>query len=415
MKLQENTMHSVRNSCRYTLFDKIYLIYIFLYANIFISPMLAILPFSLWKLLTCIAFFLLFVSYTKGYYVNKLYVLLFIFTVIMSSITAIYYQDINPVTNNMAFLLVLVLFVFFNEKYINPFIDYSTIFICLVIIGAYIGFIYAFVGGSPQFQYIGPEGRLHYFYLTTSVPANAVVGRFIRPGGIYDEPGALSGFICQICLLRVLFKKNDKLTFLIMIAGLITFSLFHLIIVLCFFAYYLIEYRRKKDAIIFISFITILILGSVIVFNDAVNYFLFSRLRLNPETGRLAGDTRTHMMLSTLELLNSRTFFWGIGKDVYYNPINYIKLNDNPLTLLVKYGVFVKWYYYVFIIIIFIIGLIKYKYIPIYIAICLLFLPRTFPHIISYSFYFVLFFYSVLSKLKKSDMLIDISSYSYKI
>lgn len=383
----------------YNLFDKIYLVYIFIYANLFISPLFALIPFSVWQLITVITFFLLFASYTRRHTIDKIFVFLFVISAITFSLPALFYQDINPITNNIAYLFVMVLFCFFKEKYINPFITYSTIFICILIVGAYIGFLYALVGGAPTFTYNGAEGRRHLFYLTTSVPANAVLGRFIRPGGIYDEPGSLSSFICSICLLRVLYRRNDNKTLFILLAGLITFSLFHLIIVFCFFVYYLIRNRRKKSTIFFIAIMALIFISLIILFYDAVEQILLSRLKMTSD-GRLAGDTRIHSMMSALSLINNESFFWGIGTDIYYNPRNYLYFNDNPLTLLARYGLFASWYYYVFLIIIFIAGIFKRRYFLIFLAMGLTFFPHPYPNIISYSFYFGIFFHSALLNIK---------------
>lgn len=392
----------MNNIKKNTLFDKIYLIYILLYANIFISPIMAILPFSVWKIITAFTFLLLFVSYSLIHYINKLFFFLLIISIIIFSLPAIFYGAVYPITHNASFILVMLLFCFFKEKYMNSFIKYSTLFICLVILGAYIGFLYALTGASPIFEYNGPEGRHHYFYLTTSVPANAVYGKFIRPGGIYDEPGALSFFICSICLLRVLYKRDDNKTLFMLITGMITISLYHLIIVLLFLLYYIRKYAKKKLTVIYMSIPIVLFSIFMIMFRDVFDLFLLERLKVN-SSGRFAGDTRTNLMFTALDKVDRLTFFWGQGGDIYTNLQKYAYFNDNPVTLIARYGIFVTWYYYVFLFIIFIIGIVKYNYFFIFLAICLSFVPHPYPDVISYSFYFVLFFYCALLKAKQKS------------
>lgn len=389
---------AVRNKTTYSLFDKIYLSYIFIYANIFISPLFAIIPIPVWKILTLLAFLLLFVSYKSGKRINKIFLYLIIATITISCIPAVYRQDISPVIRNISFILVLALFCYFDDKYIEPFITYSTIFICLNLAGAYIGFLYALAGGKPLFEYYGPQENLQYFYLTTSVRHVAVVGRFIRPGGIYDEPGSLSTFICSICLLRTLYKRSENKTLLIMIAGMVTFSLFHLAVLFCYSMHYIKNNIRKKLTWVFIVILSLLVVCLGIVFHEVLEIYLYNRLKIN-SSGRLAGNTREQATAAALGLINEHSFFWGLD-DIYTNLKKYPFFNDTPFTLLARYGIFVTWYYYVFLLFVFICALIKKKLFFIFFAMLLVFLPHPYPDVLSYSFYFVLFFYCALKAFK---------------
>jgi hypothetical protein len=299
---------------------------------------------------------------------------------------------------------------FFTGKHGRIFVDISTVFICLNILGAYIGVVYAFLGGEPVFSFPNGDGRLNSVYLTTGT--NFSIGRFIRPSGIYDEPGALSFFICAICLLRVFFNRNDDFTFLILISGIITSSLAHLLILTCFAVYYLRRYKKKKSTFVYVLIFFVTGLIVIIVFYELFDTLLFNRLRYNPSKGKISGDTRSHLFLNALKLLDARSFFWGLDKMVYVDEdvfsLRFPLIGDNPLAPLVKYGIFSQWYYYFMLSVIFVAGLFRKRYFFIYLSACLLFFQRSNPHIISYNFYFTLFFLIAMETIKANKNKISV-------
>jgi hypothetical protein len=383
------------------LFDIIYLFYLFMYANAFISPFFTLLPLSLWKLITVFAVGLLFACICLSFKSIKIPLLqskaalvVFFLVIIFSSATSVYYHSYLPIYLNFSFLLISLLLIFFTSKHGKIFVGISTVFVCLLILGAYIGVLYAYLGGEPVFVFPNGDGRLNSIYLTTGT--NFHIGRFIRPSGIYDEPGALSFFICSVCLLRVFFNKNDTITLFIMIFGMITSSLTHLLILICFVSYYLFRYKNKSST--YAYFLSFFVIGMIIlaVFYNLFDTLLFSRLRYNPSTGAISGDTRSHLFLNALGMIDIKSFFWGLDRTVYTNENLFRSafpfIGDNPLTPLVKYGFFSQWYYYFMLFIIFLAGLFQRKYFFICVAVCLLFFQRPNPHVISYNFYFVLFY-----------------------
>jgi hypothetical protein len=334
---------------------------------------------------------------------KKRYIFLFLFSPAIFCITGVYYQSISIALHNMAFLLILFFFFFFKEKYIIPFINSSTIFICIVIVGAYIGFIYALSGGQPFFNFPNPDTRLNNLYLTTFAH-KPYIGNFIRPNGIYDEAGALSFIICGICLSRVLYNKNDNTTFIILLLGLITFSLTHVLVVLCFFIHYILKYKKKKRTLYYILGFIALLAILIASFYDVFDELLFSRFEYNSSTGTLAGDNRSSLFKNALNFLDTKTFLWGLDESLFKGDRSIIKktggMGANPLEPLLSYGIFSAWHYYLFLVIIFLAGLINRKYFFIFSAICLLYFQRPYPNSLGYSFYFILFFSCAFSTIK---------------
>jgi hypothetical protein len=396
-------MHEVESLPHiYSKIDKFYIIYIFIYANILLSPLIRIIPlpvreiYAVMYLVSLVIF--VSVSQKRKMFFNGKLILLCLFFASIFCITGIYYQSIDIALFNNVFLFTLVLFFLFKKEYTEPFIDISSWFIFILIAGAFIGFVYALNGGRSIFDFSNPDGRINHIYLTTT--SNSVMGKIIRPAGIYDEPGALSFFICSICLLRTLYHNNDNITFFFLLGGIITFSLAHLIVFICFIVYYLCNYYKKKKTILYVVvaiFVCIVFIG---FFYESFEKRFFSRLRIDNSTGLIAGDTRTNLFNNAFKLLDLKVFFWGFDKTMYSsNPS--VTVGENPLMPIVNYGLFNSGYYYIFLSIIFLSGMIQRRYFFIILAVCLLFFQRPYSNKACYSFYFVLFFVHAVNVLKK--------------
>jgi hypothetical protein len=201
-------------------------------------------------------------------------------------------------------------------------------------------------------------------------------------------------------------NKSDNFTFLILLFGIITSSLAHLSILICFGLYYLFRYRKRKSTIVWFLVLFAASLLVILVFRELFDTLLFSRLRYNSSTKRFSGDTRSNLFLNALELLDTKSFFWGSSKTVYTDEAMFRQLfpliSDNPLAPIVKYGFFSQWYYYFMLSIVFFAGLIQKEYFFIYTSICLLFFQRPTSHVISYNFYFVLFFLIAIKTIGSS-------------
>ncbi|HAZ3859399.1 TPA: O170 family O-antigen polymerase, partial [Escherichia coli] len=104
---------------------------------------------------------------------------------------------------------------------------------------AVIGFIYAAIGGSAIYTITNPNGREFYFYLTTFTVTN--YSGFIRPSAFFDEPGALSFYICFVVMLReILWPRKRALNFALLAFGIVTLSLAHIVFTILYVIYCLI-------------------------------------------------------------------------------------------------------------------------------------------------------------------------------
>jgi hypothetical protein len=207
----------------------------------------------------------------------------------------------------------------------------SSIVILFILFFSFIGYLYALIGGGPILIFLNEDGRENYLYLSTLT--NSVHNNLIRPSGIFDEPGALSFVTCFIVAIRKSLGFNSRLSILLLLLQLITTSLAGLIFLIFFLADFIYKVRFKNMAIgIFIFLVMYFLVGDIV----------FQRLS-DPTTG----SDRGQAMIHSFDYLNLNTFLWGL----HFNCIDFGDLEcknfgENPLTLLVGYGIFFSLPYY---------------------------------------------------------------------
>lgn len=217
-------------------------------------------------------------------------------------------------------------------------VEAASNFILLVALGAVVGFCYAYVGGAPLLEIENPDGRSAYLYLTTMT--NWRVGTIIRPSGIFDEPGALSFFICFVCGMRRAVNLPSKKTIWLLMLGLITLSVAHVIFVVL---YLMSEKVRTQDVAKFS--VPFLVVFGIMLLNDdlmtALDAVLFSRFDVID--GKVAGDNRSDLFMNALQLVNQQSFFWGVDSVCITDPALcnalYEPFGENILSLLVLTGI----------------------------------------------------------------------------
>jgi hypothetical protein len=268
---------------------------LFVVGLLLISPIFALLP----KASTIINLFLTLIIIIRQKRIKRPQFFFIILGVVLltSLIPAIYNVDIQFIFISYFFITAIFIVLQCDRYDILMFVDFSTNFLLVVIWASLFGFLYAFIGGSPIFTFDNPNGIPNEVFLTTMT--NSRWGNIIRPSGIYDEPGAFSFFICSIAMLRKLFNLTEKKTWLLLIFGLITFSVAHVL-------YLLFHVLSDKNLIKFsISKLIIFLLGILLVFFisitplwDAVDMIFLSRFK-NSGTGLFPGDNRSDLFFNT--------------------------------------------------------------------------------------------------------------------
>jgi hypothetical protein len=162
------------------------------------------------------------------------------------------------------------------------------------------GYIYALNNGNPLMEFKNPNGFENILYLTTF--SNEKIGNIIRPNLIFDEAGSLSFFLCFIAFSRIILKMRSFKTDLIMLLGLITFSLMHLIIVVL----YLLCLRKKFFIVL------CLIILPIIYYNntpESISFFI-KRFEMT-ENGRFVGDNRSNQIDNFINIVNPKMLIFG--------------------------------------------------------------------------------------------------------
>ncbi len=329
---------------------------------------------------------------------GNVYFLLFVFfsTIGLGTITAFHYLNISYIIILSALIGYALFYTLLQDSDIEYFTYISSIFLFILEIGAVIGFVYAFIGGNPLFYITNPDERRNYFFLSTF--SNAVLGKFIRPSGIYDEAGALSFYICAICALRIHYRKNPIFTFIMLLLGLITFSLTHFLC-FCLFCIPLYKQFNKKQRKLSLFIILFCLIIIFLCFFDIFDKLLFSRLKFDSSTGTIKGNSRNGQIEGCLKSIKENGFLFGnynLGSEQILR--KYGVIGENPLSCLALNGLFNSFLYYVFLLVAFIAFCCSFKFE--YLIMLALFFQRPYQSQLGYSFFFIHYLYLSFQEIK---------------
>jgi len=246
-------------------------------------------------------------------------------------------------------ITMLLLTSFVSDSSIMQFVKYSSKFHLIILYGGLLGFLYAIFGGDALFTILNEDGRQNGFYLSTF--SNTYLNGFIRPSGIYDEPGALSFFVCLTVALRESYQLDRRCSWLLLALSFITVSLAHFIFVIMFFIH---VYRgRLVRAAWILIIISFLLLAIITIIDNPLSMIIkeFAN-RLTIKDGMLVGNNRSALVINAINYMDFRVFFFGLdGNCIANNELcdqsQYEQYGENPLTLLVHLGIFISLPYYV--------------------------------------------------------------------
>jgi hypothetical protein len=196
--------------------------------------------------------------------------------------------------------LIICIVVARDDKIINKVCDYLSVFVLVGVFLCLISFLYAFLGGEPSFSFLNPDGRENFFYLSSF--SNTVLGNVIRPGFIYDEPGAFSFLLCFVVMVRELLNRKKFISWIILIGGLITLSVAHLVILLL---YFLFNIRSK------LTFLFFVVLALSLFQVSQMDEFDFFFERFAVQDGRFVGDNRSNQIENFMAIVDSDILLFG--------------------------------------------------------------------------------------------------------
>lgn len=293
---------------------------------------------------------LLTIALHRGRTLSRSFLFLTIIILFISFIPAIYNISIEIVLIPVYFLFSFLAISLLTKGEFEAIRNYYTVFIFALLLGALISLLYKIIGGDALFYIENPDGRLNYFVPFTFT--NSVWGNFLRPAGIYDEPGAFSFFICSVVTIRSLLRSNPNVSFWILLIGMVTFSLAHIVFLITFVLSFKGHTARWCIYLLMIALIFLLTLSAVGAYEIFYNIFLI-RFEL-VEGGGLHGDNRTKLFLNTLQILTTDLshIITGLNDELRNNSESFLKrygkgmdTGANPLNMLLKLGLMSLIYY----------------------------------------------------------------------
>jgi hypothetical protein len=371
-------------------FDRFYVASLFFYCFLLFAPTVyAVLPFT-GALVNCVrlliagvlTLFTLQQAVQRGSVkINRgLLFISFVF-VMLSILPTAYHQTTYLLLNEFnSFYLVYMFFLFYKKKYLPPLIGIATVFLFVMLVFSIIGFLYALLGYPPLMSGITEEGRAYYWYLSTGAVDNGIFGNIIRPQGIYDEPGGFSYVICTLCFLRILTKRGDAVTFVLLLLGNITFSMIHMMIFALFIVHLAVKYRMKKVLVLYASAVFAVTALAYMPLREPVNDLLIARFAINKATGNFEGNNRAYLFGNAMQLakMDNSVLLWGLPRDAEGLTVmdRVWGYGENPLAPALKFGIFVAWLYYFYLVFFALCGVVDKKNFFVYVSIFLMLLQR---------------------------------------
>ena len=268
-----------------------------------------------------------------------------------------------------------------RRRDVDLFVELFTWVAIAMLVGAVVGLFYAFFGGAPLLSFPNPDGRLNQLFLTTLT--NAQYLNFIRPAGLFDEPGALSFVVCCLAALRQALGYDKRVTWIMLLLGLVTMSLAHMLYMIIHGVNELSGSKHMIRALVLMAIVTIA-LFAIVAFVQPVHE-IYSNLLLAKfvvSDGRLVGDNRTDLFLNAKSYINSTTLWFGIDAQCALGFVNcaqdrYGQYGENPLTLIMQWGLLISFPYYLSLFYLGIVAFLRRSLIPLGILLLLLQRPYT--------------------------------------
>jgi hypothetical protein len=176
-----------------------------------------------------------------------------------------------------------------------------TRFMVVGVAGAIVGFVYAYLGGAPLLEIANIDGRENGLYLSTM--SNVYLLGIIRPSFIYDEAGAFSFILCATVALRALLGRSAGPSYFLMLGGLITFSVAHILLTLVFLGF------RLGPAKTVAAVAALLVVLVPVAATSEEFEFFFSRFEV--ADGQLSGDNRSIQIANFIDVVSPRILLFG--------------------------------------------------------------------------------------------------------
>lgn len=321
---------------------------LFLFGFVLHSPFFSYLGLR-WALISCLYIVGIVVfSGIKKRSINKRVILFILLILTTTLFSAIYWMSYKIIAYQIHFIAALLLVSQSTFKEIDKLVEISTYFLMLQIIGGYIGLSLAFYGISPNYAFVQPG---IYFAEIFVLPFTFLIKSegFYRACGIYGEPGTLAFLIIVVAYLRIVLKKNFRITWLLLFGGFISSSLAYLAVFVLFIFFQTLSIKRTFNILPIVFLIIFLLINSPLsgVITDSYS----DRLIITGSDDRLiSGDNRTILFKRAYEFISSNYYevlAFGVNPNINIHFIP--KMDNNFLSPLAYKGMFFSWVYYAYI------------------------------------------------------------------
>lgn len=373
---------------------------------VLISPVVhAYVPISLVSL--ALSFYIIAVSafVSGGLKFNRGIIAQIFFVLLPFIVSGFFWEEPTLVAYPKFLILSIIVVSLMDQRTHILFIKYSTFFLYFQCFLAIVGFFYAAMGGGPIAEVTIGWGRTFSLYLTSFSVTNYV--GFIRPSGTFDEPGALSFFICFIASLREIYQQNRGSTLVLLVLGFITLSLAHAIFVLIYLVHVAIflKYWKTLFIVVTLTILAIFMLNSLISENFLFNYVM-SRLTSDINGGRGTLLSNAYEIIKSDGIL---VYIFGIDSNCltdYIEKCRYVypAMGENYLSLIAFAGLLPAWTYYFYTVLILVLLFLAPRMaLPLF-ALSVLFWQRPVVFMIGYSFVFAYLMFEITRLFKKRSV-----------
>lgn len=239
---------------------------------------------------------------------------------------------------------VIVGYQLYKSLTIPKLLRFLTWFTLALLVAGLIGIVYSAAGGTPLFE-IQVGYRTTRLYLTTF--SFASISNFIRPSGIFDEPGAFAMYAAIVTMFNDTLRQNHMLNLMIVMLIVFTGSLAGLALVILYLLTSNLMNIRRKFRLKFIVGLLIALLITLVLFPEnqftrAVDVFYSDRLTL--VDGGLAGDNRSNQISDFFGIVNDEMLLRG-AKNLTQD-YTHIDQSSNPFSITFGYGLIISLPYF---------------------------------------------------------------------
>jgi hypothetical protein len=292
-------------------------------------------------LLGCLAFFVCFFAMGERYRIGRASFTLIPMLLVLPA--AIYWQDPLLILFPIYLIVAILMVAAADAGVVRGFSSAASTSLLIIAIGAWVGVVYAFMGGASLYTIQNPDGRANELYLTTF--SNWSIGNLIRPAGLFDEPGTLSFLICFVAALRSRLHQSPRMTWTLLVLGLVTTSLAHVVYMLL---HAIQDWRflwTKKKYLVAAGLLGAFAMANVDLPESAESAAFLSRFVV--EDGKLGGDSRSELLSSAIEQIDLGVFLFGLDSDCVVRPSEcatkgYGDFGETPAGMILLLGIFLS-------------------------------------------------------------------------